>query len=200
MTTRTAVDVTGAGDQRRPGWGAAAGRLARRMTRDDFPRGDLAALRRMPPGEPRAPAFWRLMAEEDLLGNPVVESKWALILHGIALMTPTASQGGGRGSAHDPETAVGTALFLGGELRRESGFYSEMRFNRLLAARGPVLHALLVRMFRMLASAGAFFDWREMASFVLNDGFNEEQAEVGRHRIARAYYRAARRHAPTDEA
>ena len=105
-------------------------------------------------------------------------------------MTPV---GGGR-RAHAPGVAVGTALFLGGESARTAAFYSDARLNRLLTARGAMFHSLLARMFRMLAAADAPFDWREMAQWILNDGFNEESAEAHRRRIARDYYRAERRH------
>ena len=200
MTPEAAVEAAGAGEGQRPGWGASAARLARRLAREDFPRGDLAALRRMTPGDPAAAAYWRLMAEGDLLGSPVVEGKWALVLQGIALMTPTANRGGGERSAHAQGVPVGSALFLGGDPTRNSALYSEMRLNRLLSARGPVLHALLARMFRMLASEGVSFDWGEMARFILNEGYDEERAEQARRRIARAYYRAERRRPPDDRA
>lgn len=161
-------------------------------------RGDVAALRRMDPDDPDAGAFWRLMAQHGLLGKPDVERKWALVIHGIALMTPTSSGDGVSRTAHDGYTPVGRALFLGSEDRRAQGFYSEMRLNRLLTARGPMLRTLLARMFRMLAAAGVSFNWREMAAFILNEG-NDEAVEEGRHRIARAYYQAERRNAPAPE-
>ena len=198
MTTARVTDEPDlrTGDQ--AGWGGIAAGLASRLARADFPRGDLAALRRMNPDTPAA-VFWRLAAQHDLLGAPVVERKWMLILNGIALMTPTAGPGSVR-TAHNPQRAVGTALFLGGEsAARTTGFYSEARLQRLLTARGAVLHTLLARMFRMLAGAGAAFDWREMAWFILNDGFSAERAEESRRRIARAYYQAERQHAPSPD-
>lgn len=149
-------------------------------------RGDFAGLRRMDPNEPDTAAFWRLMASEGLLGNPDAERKWALIMCGIALMTRTAADDNPfNRSAHNGSMPVGRALY-------ESG-YSETRFNRLLTARDDMLRVLLTRMFRMLAAEQATFDWREMAAFILNDGFNDERAEEGRRRLARAYYRAERR-------
>ena len=75
---------------------------------------------------------------------------------------------------------MGRALFLGGEDRREKSLYSETRFNRLLTARGPMLRALLARMFRMLAAAKVSLNWREMAQFILNEGDDEETAEQAR--------------------
>ncbi|MYC38108.1 MAG: type I-E CRISPR-associated protein Cse2/CasB [Chloroflexi bacterium] len=153
-------------------------------------RGDLAELRRMNPEEPDAAAFWRLMAHHDLLDiGEDVERKWALIIHGIALMTPTT----GSNTAHDRSRRVGQALYLGSESQRADAFYSETRLNRLLTSGGPMLRTLLRRMFRMLAAADATFDWQEMARFILNEGYDEEAAEQGRRRIAREYYREERR-------
>ena len=102
-------------------------------------------------------------------------------------------------TAHDGYNPVGRALFLGSESRREQGFYSETRFNRLMTSRGPMLRILLARMFRMLASADVSFNWREMASFILNDGYDDEAAEQSRRRMAREYYGAERRNAQPSE-
>ena len=138
-------------------------------------------------------AYWRLMADKNLLGNLAFERKWALILHGIALMTPTAREEEDNRTAHNGYMPVGRALFLGGDTsRRERGYYSESRLNRLLTARGPMLRALLARMFRMLAAADQPFNWREMARFILNEG-HEDRFELARRRIASEYYRAERR-------
>jgi len=176
-------------DSERQSWGVIAAGFARQMADESFRRGDLAELRRMDPDVPDAAVFWRLMASRNLLSNPAVEAKWALILHGIALMTPTT--GGENRTAHNGIMPVGRALFLGGEVeRRESGYYSESRLNRLLTARGPILRTLLARLFRMLAAANQPFNWSEMARFILNDDYNEEQAEDIRRGIARAYYQA----------
>ncbi len=159
-------------------------------------RGDLAELRRMNPDAPDAAVFWRLLAKEDLIvHDPALERKWALILHGIALMTPTNAGEGVTRTAHDGQMPVGGALFLGGEARRDSGFYSETRLNRLLTAQEEMLRTLLARMFRMLAAAGVSFNWREMARFIFNNG--EAATEEARRRIARAYYQAERRNAST---
>ena len=157
----------------------------------DSSSGDLAELRRMDPDAPDAAAFWRLMARQRLLDNPALEHKWALILHGIALMTGTAN----RHSAHDGSMPIGRAMFLGGDTQRTVSFYSEARLNRLLTARGPILRTLLARLFRMLTATNQPFNWSEMAHFILNDGYNEEQAEDIRRGIARAYYQAERRSA-----
>ena len=174
-------------------WASNAVTLAGVIASENFARGDLAQLRRMDPYSPDAAAFWRLMARQDLFRTLETEAKWALIIHGIALMTPTDSGDGNSRTAHDGYTPVGRALFQGGDPQRGTGFYSETRFNRLMTSRGPMLRILLARMFRMLASADVSFNWREMASFILNEGYDDEAAEQSRRRIARAYYQAERR-------
>ena len=180
-------------------WASNAVALAGIMASGNFGRGDLAQLRRMDPDDPDAAAFWRLMAQRDLFRGPEIEGKWALIIHGIALMTPTNIGDGNPRTAHDGYTPVGRALFLGSDTQREKGFYSETRLNRLLTARGTMLRILLARMFRMLAAAGVSFNWREMAQFILNEEYNEEAAEQARRRIAREYYQAERRNSQTSD-
>ena len=170
--------------------------LAGAMASENFSRGDLAQLRRMDPDDPDATAFWRLMARQDLFSSPGLEAKWALIIHGIALMTPTNKEEGYPRTAHDGYNPVGRALFLGNDPQRGKGFYSETRLNRLLTARGPMIRILLERMFRMLATADVSFNWREMASFILNQGYDDKAAEQSRRRIARDYYQAERRNNP----
>ena len=151
----------------------------------DFARGDLAGLRRMNPDSPKTTAFLKVMEHVGYTQDPDDESKWALILHGIALMTP---------NAHSSSTPVGKALFFGGDPVRQAGqgFYSSTRLNKLLNARGNARRSLMARMFRMTARANQPFDWVEMAEFILNEG-HEEKADLTRRRIAREYYRAERR-------
>ena len=193
VSTDPDVDHSADGDNQGTSWASSAVTLAGLIASEEFSRGDLAQLRRMDPDSPDASAFWRLMARQDLFRNGDTEAKWALIINGIALMTSTDSGGGNSRTAHDGYTPVGVALFLGGDTQRTTGFYSETRFNRLMTARGPMLRILLRRMFRMLASAGVSFNWREMASFVLSDGYDDEAAEQSRRRIARGYFQAERR-------
>ncbi len=195
MTTTEAAQAIEQGDvATTPSHAATTASLARAIAElAELRRGDLAELRRMNPNAPDAAAFWRLMASHNLLDRgQALENKWALVIHGIALMTPTSSGEGG-GTAHAGNMPVGRALFLGGEERRDQGFYSEQRLNRLLTAREAMLAVLLSRMFRMLASARVSFDWREMARLILSEGYDEEQAERCRRHIAREYYRAEHR-------
>ena len=193
MTTTLPQEAASGAEQSAPSRGNAAVQLAGEVAQlAEHKRGDLAALRRMDPDAPAHAAFWRLMAKHDLLRGGAWDEEWALILHGIALMTPTNAGEGAPRTAHDGYMPVGKALFLGGaERRTESGFYSDARFNRLLTARGPMLRTLLARMFRMLASNNVSFNWREMAEFILSQ-HDEEEAEKRRRRLARDYYRAER--------
>ena len=189
----TYVSVADATESESRTWGDIAFLLAGQIAAmPEHDRGGLAGLRRMDPDEPDTASFWKLMAREDLLGNAEIERKWGLILHGMALMTRTAGGDVTSRSAHQSNMPVGRALYENG--------YSETRFNRLLTARDDMLRVLLARMFRMLAAEQVSFDWREMATFILNDGFNEERAEEGRRRLARAYYRAERRGSQQSEA
>lgn len=176
-------------------WSERAVRMAGTIAQyAEHRRGDLAELRRMDPDEPDAAAFWRLMAQYGLLNSSEdVERKWGLIIHGIALMTPTNSGEGNPNTAHNGSMPVGRALYLGGESQRSAAYYSEARLNRLLTSGGPMLRTLLARMFRMLAAGGVTFNWREMAQFILNESYDEDAAEQNRRRIAREYYRAERR-------
>ena len=163
-------------------------RLVRDVGSPSFPRGDLAGLRRMNPEEPDTAAFYKLMAERGLLANQNLETRWALIMHGIALMTPTA---------HDSRTPVGEALFEGGNPGRANAFYSSLRLNRLLKAQGSVLATLMTQMFRMMSAANQPFDWREMATFILSEGIDEGKAEDVRRSIAQSYYRTEYRRSPS---
>ena len=159
--------------------------LAETIEDSEFDRGDKARLRRMDPNNPETATFWKLMQTGGMPRNPEIR-KWGLIIHGMALMSH------GTGLTHNPRVPVGRALFQGGGQR--APFYSEQRLSTLLAARGPTLHSLLARLFRMFSTERCALNWREMAWFILNEGYDEDQTEQARVEIARAYYEAERRH------
>ena len=158
-------------------------RLVRDLNDPHFNRGSLAELRKINLDAPDKADFWRLMGTTELLPHltPVEETKWALVVCGIALMTP---------NAHDSFSPVGKALFEGGDSNRRQAFYSPLRFNRLLMARGSTLRTLLIQMFRMMRVANQPFDWVEMASFILTDSDATSSMTDGRLKIARDYYQA----------
>ena len=160
-------------------------KLVEKIESKEFGSGNHARLRRMNPDSPNTAIFWEIMSWREMPRNPDIK-KWGLILHGIALMSH-------RERAHHPRTHVGWALFYGDDNNRTTAFYSEDRLATLLAARGDTLRRLLARLFRMLGNEGRSFNWSEMAEFILNEGYDEEQAELGRTEIARAYYRAKSR-------
>ena len=159
--------------------------LAETIEAEEFERGDRSKLRRMNPDNPSTAAFWRLMAREGIPRNPDI-SKWGLIIHGIALMSH------GTGLAHNPKLRVGRVLYEGNK-NKPPPLISEHRLSTLLSARGPTLRRLLARLFRMLSANRCSFDWREMASFILNDGYDQGQADQARIKIARNYYWAENR-------
>ena len=189
MTT-TAVTDTAEVTTSSMSWGEVAVRIANHMASDGFSRGDLAALRRMDPEYPDAPAFWRLTARFDVTRGAESERRWGLILHGIALMTKTAGEDAVGRPAHVRGMPVGRALFNGGDSTRTTAFYSESRLNRLLTARGRMLRVLLARMFRMMAASDQGFDWYQMSQFILSEG---DRAERARRTIARDYFWAENR-------
>lgn len=199
MTTNAATvsaDADATQSARPLTWGDHAVHFAGMIaTYPEHDRGALADLRRMDPDSDDPAVLWRLLASRDLLdtANPAVERKWALILHGIALMTRTAGPDLDSRAAHSRNMPVGRALYLGGESARATAFYSETRFNRLLNAREDMLRVLLGRMFRMVAAGRVTFNWWEMANFIRNADFDDDAAERSRRRLAREYYQAQRR-------
>ena len=182
-TTTTSAPTTE--EPRSESWESIAVGFAFEIAHPNFDRGDLAALRRMNLGRFDAqtipPTLWRLLARRGLLTDSVVvERKWALIIHGIALMTKTNGDSVAVRAAHDNAVPVGRVLFEGG--------YSPSRFSRLMTARGGIFSALLSRMFRMMASGGHTFNWYQMAQLILAEDYDEAQADRMRRIIARDYY------------
>ena len=202
MTTETNAATNAGAERENMSWGATAMSFAGELAGERFDRGELAALRRMDPNDP-PPTAIRLMARRGLLGSPDVEEKWALILHGIAIMTRTSGTTPQDRTAHDGSHSkrVGRALFYGDNPERSEAFYSESRFNRLMSARGAMFRTLLVRMFRMVAAANQPFDWQQMAELILYDEFEGYAATAKRIRqsIAGDYYQAEAAAAPKSE-
>ena len=157
--------------------------LAAELAAAHFPRGDLAALRRLDADHPDAPAFWRLLlthVADAERHSEVQENRWALVLHGLALMTQPGV------SAHRREARIGQVLAHVG--------FSELRLNRLLRARGEGFRALAPRACRFLAAKGEPIDWARFGLLLLA-GEGSPAAERYRREIAREYFRALRAHA-----
>ncbi len=138
--------------------------------------GDLAQLRRTSPENPYTPALWKVLLsyvpESWTKGSrqDEKECRWAAILQGMAMTV----------GLHSPSTPLGYALAQAG--------WSDLRFVRLMQARGDSLVKEVRRLASFLASKSQPADWSDIAQLLLNqDG---EWAERHRRRIARDYYRA----------
>ena len=154
------------------------GRMAALVGQAHYPRGDLAALRRIDPDRPHEPAFIRLMLDAEAPEAWTIDLLdarcWALIAHAMALMVP---------DHHAGNAWVGNAL--------HEAKVSEARVARLLAARGVQFRAQIVRLARHLAQRGQPVNWRELGQLILAEGRGKTDV-LDRHRlrIARAYYGA----------
>lgn len=164
--------------------------LARELAHPAFPRGDLAGLRRMDPDRPGATAaFWSLLARhvpEALRRGEDAPARWALVLHGMALMAPDHHRA--RRLKSGGREPLGLAL-RGPD--PEHPVYAESRLARLLSARGAMFRALVPRLCRQMKAADRPLDWVELARLVLAEGRDETRAERCRERIAARYYSAA---------
>jgi len=154
-------------------------RIAGAMERE-LPAGDLAALRRLAPGEPGGAAFWKVLTYfvgEQLPtsgeARDQAERRWAAVLCGMAT---TAGM-------NRPGRAAGESLAAAG--------LSEHRFDRLLRASGDRLHDEVRTAARMLASKAESLDWTDLARVILTDG--SDGAESARRQLARSFYRVLHR-------
>ncbi|CAM3537059.1 type I-E CRISPR-associated protein Cse2/CasB [Hydrogenibacillus schlegelii] len=149
-------------------------RLARHIGDDAFPTGDRAALRRMTPTQPPPLAFYHLAIQilpEDWDADLERRKDWQTLVAGMALMHPRI---------HEPRRGLGYAL---GDAK-----YSDLRLERLLAARGDGRRLLFLRAVRFLAAKGQAFDWTEAARFLLTR--DAERREDIHRQVAKDYYRA----------
>ncbi|MCC6133142.1 MAG: type I-E CRISPR-associated protein Cse2/CasB [Acidobacteria bacterium] len=141
--------------------------------------GDVAELRRLAPGEGPPPAFWKIVVANPEIegalarGGEDAERRWAVIMNGLAIL---------RG-LHRPGLRAGRALFDAG--------VKELRFVRLVRARGPILASSVRTVTRALASAGQLLDFTGLAALVLSDGGENEEA--ARRQLSRDYYAATYR-------
>ena len=132
--------------------------------------GDLAALRRLRPGDVAAPAFWRLASGvlEDHVRTREDEDRWALVLSAMARLA-------GLHHGHEP---LGRAL--------AEADVAEARVLRLIKAHGTGFAAPLRAAVHMLQSKGIAANQLQLAELVLSDGTPRE--ETIRRQIARDYY------------
>ncbi len=154
---------------------AVVSRIARAFA-GELSTGDLAELRRLPPGDPSAVAFWKvasaclrpagyLLASGESLARD--ERAWGALLASFAHLPP-----------HHPGTPLGVAL-----ARAEM---SELRFVRLLRAREEALLYAVRNTARFLAAKAIGTNWTDLARLVLSD--SAVHAEEVRRNIARHYF------------
>ena len=148
--------------------------------------GDMAELRRVEPDEPYTPALWKLMVDLDLeqtpgwLSSEERETRWAALMMGMAM----------NAGLHDYQTPLGDAL-------AEAG-WSELRFVRLLRARGTRLVEEVRRMAQYLGSKDQRADWTDVGRLLFSQ--QGDAADSYRRDIARKYYRALYRKEAAAEA
>jgi len=159
------------------------GRIAHAMEHT-LSTGELAQLRRASVESPYSPALWKLLVayvpDTWTAGRDRDEKErlWSAVLTGMAITS----------GLHSPGTPLGQAL--------EQAGWSELRFVRLLQARGDALVGEVRRVARFLSSKTQIADWADMAQLVLNQ--REEWAEKHRRRIARSYYSSLHHHERAD--
>lgn len=143
-----------------------------------LPPGDNAELRRLDAQNPLCPAFFKLMVSiveqnfdlpENGPARDVIERRWAAVFQAAAILA----------GLHDPKRPLGEALISSG--------YSELRFVRLLRARGNGIFTEMRTAARFLSAKSERCDVNDLARLVLMT--DSDKAESARLSIARSYYR-----------
>lgn len=168
------------------------------QTLTDLDPGALADLRRisLEGGAPGAPYFWRLASRHNFGADEHLQS-WARIVQIMAILTDKGSTENKK-SPHIPASenngwrGLGHALCDGGDLAWGKGendprpMLSELRFARLIAARGAMRAELMERAARALATKkppGEQVNCTDLARFLLYPD-NPDHAR----KLARDYY------------
>lgn len=147
--------------------------VAGTLSHPEFPKGDLAALRRGGAALVASPGFWRVLldrVDESQRATDQAERTWAVIFQAMAIMAP---------DIHSPGRTLGAVLAGMSESL-------EHRFLRLLRSRGEQLEDQVRLMARLLASHGAAVDWVSLAELLLAE--RDEVRERVVRRLARDYY------------
>lgn len=149
-------------------------KLAGVLASPQFPRGDLAALRRMSPESPPL-VFWRIMNDyvpENMRGSEARENLWVVLLNGMAIMAPEIH-------SYDPRYAVG-AVFSS---------FPEQRINHFLRSKGKNLSDQIRLLARLCGSKGIPVDWTTLGYLIFSK--NTIQEEKTKRAIAKDYIKAA---------
>lgn len=152
-------------------------KIAGFMARDEYSErgmstGDLAEVRRIDPSEPFTPALWKILLkfvpDHDKL-SPHQERQWAILLMAMGTCV----------DLHTPAQRFGAALAKAG--------WSELRFVRLMEARGDNLVKEIRRLAQYLASKNQEADWSD-AAWLLFVEEGDKAVDI-RQNIARDYYK-----------
>lgn len=147
------------------------GTLARVLAGAEFPAGERAMLRRMTPERQPPLAFLRLAYRNLPEDWEAWHDEWMTLATGIALMCP---------HPHHPHRPAGRVL-------AETGL-SESRLERLLAADGEGLRAILLKIAYFLGAKQAPVNWTDFARLLFAQ--DKDEMEHIRLAIARDFYRA----------
>lgn len=158
-------------------WRRTIAAIAHYIEGEDFPPGDLAALRRLEVDVPDARAFWALIVRfaPEALDDERMQRALAVVVRGMAIACPfhRAREGERR--------SLGRAL--------AEADVSELRLLRLLRTEGDRLGHELLTLARLVRSRGddARFDWHDVLWLLLLAP-DREPGQRHRRRIARDYY------------
>lgn len=138
--------------------------------------GEKAELRRLNPDQPWSPVFWKLLVQltgEEMLriggkDREESEKRWSAVLSALAQSL----------ELYRPRAPLGKSL-------AEAGFH-ELRFTRLLRARGETLLDEVLKTARFLSAKAEPFDFCELARLI--ESSDQSWAERFRMNIARSYY------------
>lgn len=157
--------------------------LAGTLSRESFPKGDLAELRRLDPDLP-PPAFWRLLhasVQPEHRRDDRSERGWAVIIQAMAIMAP---------DIHAPGRMLGRVM-------AGLGATAEPRLWRLLRSRDSQLEDQVRLAARYLASKALRVDWYSLARFILAE--DEERRDEVCRALARSFYFTPAPETPTPE-
>lgn len=153
----------------------------------------LVRLRRLNPDDPGPQEFERLTAGLWEIHDRPARRRWALIIHGIALMTATHHEHARYRPAHTPRMPLGRAITGYTDRGQRREMLTPDQARRLIHGPEPELRPLAVRLFQNLARAGLRLDWAETAQLILHP----EDRRI-RAKISEDYERAHRRSQPHD--
>jgi len=161
-------------------WPRTIAAVAHRIESEDYPPGDLAALRRLDVDVPDGRAFWALLVRlaPQALDDERMQRALAVVVRGMAIACPF----------HRPRE--GDRRPLGRALAEAD--VSELRLLRLLRAEGDRLGHELLTLARLVRSRGedARFDWHDVLRLLLLSP-DHEPGQRHRRRLARDYYARA---------